>query len=748
MLWESNEERGWHETQVAPANALDWRERVTAFADVALVSEFVNNVALTGGSESVQVGVSEVSGNTFSVLGAIPLLGRTFTNDETWTESEPVMVLGYAAWVRYFNRDSTVIGRVVRLDGVATRVVGVLAPSFTYPVTDAEVFTTFHFSVAQRTGDWFRHAHILRAIARLKPNVTREQAVRELAAVAARLEQEHPATNRGMKAGLTPLHQFLVGDRRFTLLLLLAAVGVLQLIVCANAATLLLARALTRRQEMAVRVALGAGRLRIARQVLTESACLAAIGAILGVVLGVYGLDAIMALRPDELPPFEFHLDWRMLGFTVGVATVSALLFGIQPALTASRVNLKQQLGESPRTGTIGRRGLRAAHVLTAVEVALAVMLVAGAGLILRSIGQLRQVESGVNMDNVLTFEISPPSGAYATDNAKANFAQRLVDRLQALPGIRAVGVGRRLPLTGLGWSSDFTIEGWAPDRFGVEIRHREVTSGYFRALSVPLRDGSLFADRLTPNEPMPVVVNQAFVAKYFSNASPVGRRITFNRVPDSTSFWYTIVGVVGNERMELTSEPQPEVIAHLAADTPHLMQFVLKAESDPTSLVAQIRAAVAEVDAEVPLMRVRTMRTVALDALAADRYLMILLGVFAGVALVLAAVGVYGVAAQAARARTREIGIRLALGATPRDVARALSGRGLTYVAVGVVAGVIGTRLAGNAMKQLLFRVEPTDPLTLASVAALLVLVALAATLIPARRASRLDPARVLVNE
>jgi putative ABC transport system permease protein len=243
-------------------------------------------------------------------------------------------------------------------------------------------------------------------------------------------------------------------------------------------------------------------------------------------------------------------------------------------------------------------------------------------------------------------------------------------------------------------------------------------------------------------------VVNQAFVAKYFSNASPVGRRIAFNRVPDSTSFWYTIVGVVGNERMELTSEPQPEVIAHLAADTPHLMQFVLKAESDPTSLVAQIRAAVAEVDAEVPLMRVRTMRTVALDALAADRYLMILLGVFAGVALVLAAVGVYGVAAQAARARTREIGIRLALGATPRDVARALSGRGLTYVAVGVVAGVIGTRLAGNAMKQLLFRVEPTDPLTLASVAALLVLVALAATLIPARRASRLDPARVLVNE
>jgi putative ABC transport system permease protein len=748
MLWESNEQRGWQQVQVAPANALDWRAQVRSFADVAMVGEFTNSVALSGGTESVQIATSPVSGNAFSVFGAIPVLGRTFIEAETWADADPVALLTHAAWVRYFNADSSVVNRVVRLDGVPTRVVGVLSPAFKYPITDAELFTTFRFTGAQRDGVWFRQAHVVRAVARLRPGVTADAASRELAAVSARLERELPATNRGMTAGLTPLHDFLTGTRRFPLLLLLSAVGVLQLIVCANVATLLLARALTRRQEMAVRVALGASRGRIARQVLTEGACLAAVGAVLGLALGVYGLDAIMALRPDSLPEFTFRLDWRMLAFTSGVATASAFLFGIQPALSSSRVDVSRQLGESPRTGTMGRRGLRAAHMLTAVEVALAVMLVAGAGLILRSIGQLRQIDSGVKMDNVLTFEINPPSGAYRTDDAKADFAQRLIERLETVPGVRSVGAGRSLPFAGIGWSSDFTIEGWGSDKFGVEVRHREATAGYFRALSIPLRDGALPPDRVAPNAPMPVLVNDAFVAKYFPGQSPVGRRITFNRVPDSTSYWYSIVGVVGNERMELTSEPQPEIIAHLAADTPRLMRFVVKADQDPTTLVPQLRSALAELDPEIPLMRVRSMETVAVDALAADRYLMILLGVFAAVALVLAAVGVYGVAAQAARARTREIGIRLALGATPRDVARTLSTRGLSYVLLGVAGGVIGTRLAANVTRKLLFRVEPTDPITMVSVAVLLVLVALGATLVPARRASRVDPTRVLSGE
>jgi putative ABC transport system permease protein len=479
--------------------------------------------------------------------------------------------------------------------------------------------------------------------------------------------------------------------------------------------------------------------------VLTESVLLAAGGALLGFGLAVYALDAIAALRPSELPTLTFRLDWRVLAFTSGVAVLSALTFGIQPAVSSARVDLRRQLGEAPRTGTAGRSTLRAAHTLTALEVALAVMLVAGAGLILRSVGQLRQVDSGVNMENVLTFEINPPSGTYRTDAAKADLAQRLAERLEAIPGVRAAGAGRHLPFTGIGWSSDFTVEGWGPDRFGVEVRHREATSGYFRALSIPVRAGALFADRIAPDVPRPVVVNEAFVAKYFPNESPVGKRITFDRVPDSTSYWYPIVGVVGNERMQLTAEPQPEIIAHLTADTPRLMRFVVKADVDPMDLVPQIRGVIAEIDAEVPLMRVRRMTTVAADALAADRFLMTLLGVFAVVALVLAAVGVYGVAAQAARSRTREIGIRLALGATPRDVARALSTRGLTFVAVGVGAGIVGTLLAGRVMRTLLFRVEPTDPLTLASVAGLLVLVALGATLLPARRASQLDPARVL---
>jgi putative ABC transport system permease protein len=745
MLWESNEERGWQQVHAAPANALDWREQVRGFQDVALVSEFTSSVALSGATESVQVLVSQTSGNAFDLLGAAPLHGRTFTMDETWAESVPVLLLGHAAWVRHFASDPSIVGKTVRLDGIPHQVVGVLGPSFKYPLSDAEVFTTFRFTAAQRSGVWFRQAHVVRAIARLRPGVTPEQAASELASVATRLESQYPQTNRAMKAGLTPLQSSLTGDRRFPLLLLLAAVGVLQLIVCANVATLLLARSLSRRQEMAVRVALGAGRGRIARQVLTESAVLAVAGAILGLALGVYGLDAIMALRPDGLSVVGFRLDWRLLAFTTGVAGLSALLVGIQPAIASARVNLSRQLGEAPRTGTAGRSSLRAAHTLTAIEVALAVMLVAGAGLILRSIAQLRQVESGVRMENVLTFEISPPSGTYTSDVAKADFAQRLAERLEAIPGVRAVGAGRNLPFTGIGWSSDFTVEGWGPDRFGVEVRHREATSGYFRALSIPVRDGALFADRIPPEAPRPVLVNQAFVAKYFPTESPIGKRITFDRVPDSTSYWYPIVGVVGNERMELTAEPEPEIIAHLTSDTPRLMRFVLKADMDPMTLVPQIRAGLAELDDDIPLMRVRRMSTVAVDALAADRYLMVLLGVFAAVALALAAVGVYGVASQAARSRTREIGIRLALGATPRDVARALSSRGLSFVLVGVAVGIVGTLAIGGVMRKLLFRVEPTDPVTLATVAALIVGVAVGASLLPARRASRLDPARVL---
>lgn len=749
MLWESNEERGWHQVQVAPANALDWREQVSAFEDVALVNETPLSRGLSAtGTATVPVTAVELSGNALSMLGARPMLGRTFRMDETWADAAPVVVLGHDVWLSQFHADSGIVGKSIRLDGTSYEVIGVLAGGFKYPVTNTDLFVTFRWTAARRASIWFRQAHVERAIARLKPGVSLAQASQELAGVSTRLAAQYPNTNRGMKAGMTPLHRFLVGDRRLSLLLLLGAVGLLQLIVCANVANLMLARALTRRQELAVRSALGAGRRRLLWEVLGESLAFAVLGSIIGLTLGVYGLDAIQAMRPDGLPDLVFRLDWRMLAFTAALAVTSAMLAGIHPALVSSRIDVQAQLAEGGRTGSAGRSGLLAAHALTAFEVAVAVILVAGAGLLVRSIGKLRDVDPGVNMDNVLTFEVSPPSGIYHSDPEKLVFAQRFLERIERIPGVVNAGAARVLPFTGPGWSSDFTMEGWPTDRYGVEVRHFEASAGYFRALQVPLLEGELLPDQLLPDRPRPVLVNKAFVDRYFPGESPLGRRVTFDRVPDSTSWWYTIIGVVGNERMELASETPPQIIGHLSSDTPGNMQYVVKTTTSPSGLVPQVRAALAAIDPEVPLRRVRTMNQVALDALAADRYLMVLLGVFAVVALGLAVVGVYGVAAQAARARTREIGIRLALGATTRDVLRTLMTRGLGFVAVGVAAGIGGALASGRVLGRLLFRVEPTDPLTLASVAALLFIVAVAAIIAPARKATRLDPRDVLTVE
>lgn len=749
MLWESNEERGWHQVQVAPANAFDWRAQVSAFEDVALVNETPLSRGMSAaGTATIPVTAVELSGNALSLLGARPMLGRTFRMDETWSDAAPVVVLGHDVWLSQFHADSGIVGKSIRLDGTSYEVIGVLAAGFKYPVTDTDLFVTFRWTAARRASIWFRQAHVERAIARLKPGVSLSQASQELAAVSARLEAQYPTTNRAMRAGMTPLHRFLVGDRRLPLLLLLGAVGLLQLIVCANVANLMLVRALTRRQELAVRSALGAGRRRLVWEVLGESLAFAVFGSIIGLMLGVYGLDAIQAMRPEGLPDLVFRLDWRMLAFTAALAVTSAVLAGIHPALVSSRIDVQTQLAEGGRTGSTGRSGLLAAHFLTAFEVAIAVTLVAGAGLLLRSIGKLREVDPGVNMENVLTFEVSPPSGIYRSDPEKLAFAQRFLERIGQIPGVVNAGAARVLPFTGPGWSSDFTVEGWPADRYGVEVRHFEATAGYFRALQVPLLEGDLLPDQLLPDRPRPVLVNKAFVDRYFPGESPLGRRVTFDRVPDSTSYWYTIIGVVGNERMELASETPPQIIGHLSSDTPGNMQYVVKTATSPSALVPQVRAALAAIDPEVPLRRLRTMNEVALDALAADRYLMVLLGVFAVVALGLAVVGVYGVAAQAARARTREIGIRLALGATARDVLRTLMTRGLGFATVGVVAGIGGALASGRVLGRLLFRVEPTDPLTLVSVAALLLVVALAAIVAPARKATRLDPRDVLTVE
>lgn len=744
MLWESNEAKDWDQVHVAPANALDWKEQVPSIEDIALVREDASSLALTAGDRTVGLTTTTTTGNLFGVLRAAPLLGRTFTDDETWEGSTPVVVLSHGAWVRHFASDSGVIGRLVRLDGAAHEVIGVMRPTFRYPMNEAEAWTTFRWSASLRTGTWFRRAHVVRAIGRLRPGASTAIASRELAAVAARLETEYPATNEGNLAGLTPLRDFLVGERRTPLLLLLGASGLLLLVVCANVANLSLARAMARRHELCVRSALGASAGRLARLVFAENACLAVGGACLGLAAGWLGLTVISALRPDGLAELAFQFDWRVFGFAAGVASLSALLFGLQPALLGARTDVKAGLEGRQGISSSGR-SLLGAHVLSAVELALAVVLVVSAGLLVRSMANLRGVDPGVRLDGVLTFEVSAPGWKYRINPDLLQLSQRLLERIESVPGVAAAGAARSIPFTGQGWTSEFTVEGWPADRFGIEVRHRQVSPGYFEALRVPLRQGTVFSDPVGPGAPTMVVVNQAFADQWFPGESPLGRRLAYTREPGPDAQWVQVVGVVGNERLELEVDPLPEVIEPLAMDPPQLMRFVVRHEGPLSSMAAPLRTAIAAVEPEAPVLALRTMRDVALDALAAERYVIAILVAFAVVALVVASIGVYGVASQAAGLRTHEVGIRIALGAGPAEVLRAMMWRGLAFTGLGVLAGVAATFGTGRFIRTQLFRVEPTDPVTLLVVAVLLASVAIIAMLIPARRALRTDPVRVL---
>ncbi len=748
MLWDNNRERGWEQVEVSPANALDWRDRVAAFDDVALVATWTIGAALETAGETVEVQVGTVSGNLFSVLGVPPLHGRGFRFEETWTEAGPLVVLGHEAWVRYFDGDPSIVGETAMLDGTAYQVIGIMGPAFDFAVNEAEMWVTFQWAPAIRQGVWFRQAHVAHGIARLAPGVTPEEARAELDAVGARLRDEYPELNRGMEPGFSGLQEYLVGDQSRTLLLLLGAVGLLQLIACANVANLLLVRATARRHEMAVRTALGARGSSIARLVLTEAGLLAAAGTVVGIGIAAAAMRWIEAIRPPELPELVFRLDPRLLAFTATVAIASALIFSLLPIVRTARLRRIDQRAVACRTGTATAPAMRAAGSLVSLEVALAVILVVGAGLMVRSIARLGSVESGIDADGVFTFQLTPPSGLYPQDRDREDLAYRLVERLEGLPGVTRAGATRGLPFAGYGWTSDFAIEGSEPDDFGIEVRHRAVTSGYFETMRVPLVEGDIFDDLRTPDEAVPVVVNQAFVDAHFPDESPVGRRIAFDRNPTERSYWYPIVGVVGNERMVHATAPQPEIISHFAGDTPGTMRFVLRTEVPPESIGATVRETVADVDPRIPFVAPRTMDEVAADALIRERFLMTLLAAFGSAALTLAAVGVYGVAAQSARGRTREIGIRMALGATGEDIVRRLVFRAAAFVAVGLLVGLGAAAASGRVMTGFLFGVEPVDPATWLAVAALLGLVGLVASYLPARSAVRADPVKALYSE
>ena len=756
MVWEENRERDWYKQVAAPANYLDWKERVRAFDDAAAYADFWTQTTLTGSGEPVLLETATVTGNFFGVLGVVPQLGRPFLAEETWQTGAPVAIVSDRLWREQLGGREDIVGQSIQLGGSAVQVVGVAPPGFTFPRDDVDVWRPFAWPKEDIGEAMFRRAHWLRVIARLRPGVSAQDADTQLRDVAKRLQVEHPQLNRAMGAGLTPLHEFLVGDTRLPLLVLLGAVSLLLLIACANVGNLLLVQAAGRERELSVRLALGAGRSRLVRQAFTESMVVSVIGGVAGLALGWWGIRILTALQPEGmLRVRELTIDWTVLGFIVVITAASASLFGIAPALWNGRRAPADALRAGGRTGSQDRRMRRWGDTLVVGEVALALMLAAGAGLLVRSFWELRRVDPGFSPDGVLAVRISLPNMRYDSGHKMAAFHGALVARLGAHPEVDGAAMVGQLPLSGPSWSSDLMAAGRAADDFRTEVLHREITPEYFRTLSVPVIRGRAFTDADGAGAPNVVVINDVLARAYFRDQDPIGQRVAFDRTPDSSSIWRTIVGVVGSEHQEgLATAARPEVLAPLAQDPRATAWLVARRRCagtvpcDPSSLVPLVRRAVAEMDPLLAPGTPRPLATVYTDALARQRFLMTLLLAFAGVGLLLAVIGVYGVLAHLARRRSREMGIRIALGARSGQVRWLVVRHGLRLTLIGLALGGGAALVATRAMSGLLYRITPSDPVTLVGVGLLLVLTSVIASWFPALAASRADPAVALRGE
>jgi predicted permease len=726
---------------VSPLDFADWRDQARSFEGLAAVNALTLN--LTGGGEPERLEGASVSAALFSVLGVRPIAGRTFAPSEDAPGAPRLVLLGEPLWRRRFGADPGLVGRTVLLDGEVYTVVGIVPAASAYPA-GAEVWTPLDLSQEARS----RGARYLRVIGRLAPGTAASAAGAEMAAIARRLEEQDPDHNTGFGAAVVPLHQQIVGEVRTPLLVLLGAVGFVLLIACANVANLLLARAIGREGELAVRAALGAGRGRIVRQLLTESLLLALLGSAAGVALAAAAMRAFVAAVPDDLPRVaEVGIDGTVLLATAGAALATGLLFGLAPALQASTPILVGTLKQGGRgaSGHAGRR--RASDALVVAEVALAVVLLAGAGLLTRSFTRLLEVDPGFRPERVTTFTVTLPPAKYGKDAQLQAFAAALVERLARLPGAQSAAVVSGLPLSDAGFSLSFTVDGRpAPDP-GAEpsAQVRVATPAYFATMGIPLVRGRAFTERDRDGSPQVVVINREAARRFFPGEDPLGRRVQLGWTRDSVRMGGEIVGVVGDVRQfGLDAAPVPEIYAPYDQFPLDELSAVVRStadEQDQAAVLAAVWGAVGELDRDLPVYALRTLEELVSESVARPRFYMLLLGAFAAVALLLSAVGIYGVMSYAVRQRTREIGIRVALGATGGRVLRMVLGQGLTLALAGAILGLLAALWVTRLMASLLYGVSPTDPPALAAGAVVLVAVAALACYLPARRAARADP-------
>ncbi len=741
MLWLDNRVQGWHRDITSYPNLLDWRQN-RSFDSLAAYRPL--SIALTSGGEPIEVQAATVTANFFSTLGALPARGRGFTAEEEQEGKDRVVVLSHRLWQGRFGGDPALVGRTVELGGESRTVVGIAPPSLDFPA-GTEVWAPLAPDEGARSA---RGSLWLYVVGRLRPQVTLAAAQAEMTGIAERLEREYPQINEGLGINLVPLQTDLVGEVRPALLVLLAAVFAVLLIACANLANLLLARAGEREQEFALRAALGATRRRLLVQLLWESVVLAGLGGLGGVLLAWWASPLLLAWGARELPRLPgAGLDLPVLLFTLAVSLATGIAFGLAPGLHLARTRLASSLKETGRGSSGGRKAARVRRVLVASEVALAMVLLVGAGLLVRSLGKLSRVDVGLAAEGRLTFRLQLPPTTYPTRVEVHRFYEELLGRLEALPGVRSAGVASAVLISRLPNATNVTIEGVAAQ--GVEDQRAvaldAVSPRLFEVTGMPLVRGRAFDSTDGPEAAPVAIVNEAMVRQYWQGQDALGRRFKYGSAA-SQDPWRTVVGVVADTRRSgADQEAMPATFLPLAQVPRRSMTVVVHAQGDPLALTPAIQKEVWSLDEALPVSSVATMQKLLDDRLGPRRFQVLLLGLFASLALVLAVVGIYGVVSYLVELQAGEIGVRMALGAGGERIAKMVLRQVLALVGPGLALGLVGGLLLSRFLRSFLFRVSSLDPATFAAVSLLLAMVAVAAGLLPARRAANLDPVEVL---
>jgi putative ABC transport system permease protein len=736
-VWENHKAKGGPEREwTNPPTFNDWREQNQSFEFMAAYTGWAPT--LTGQEEPERIVGQAVSHSMFQVLGTEPFLGRSFRVEEDRQGTEKVVVLSHRLWQRRFGSDKTFVGRTIALNGESYTVLGIMPEGFKFPGRpNVDIWTPLEPVIGNSCG---RGCYTIRVIGRLKPGVSLEQARSEMGTIANRLAQQYPESNKEVGITIAGLHDQLIEDTKPALLVLLGAVAFVLLIACANVANLALARAATREKEIAIRLAIGAGRWRLIRQLLTENLLIALIGGGAGLLLAFWMVDLLTKFSPTNTPRLEeIGIDWQVLGFTIGISILTGLIFGLIPATQATSPDLNESLKEGDKGSRTGPKSGRIRNLLVVTETSLALILLICAGLLMKSFLSLQRVDPGLNPNNVLTMSLSLPRSSYPERSQLVAFYNQLLERVKSTPGVDSTGVASTIPLGGSHTDTSFLIEGRAKsEQDNLAAWYSSVSPDYFRSMGMRILKGRQFTEQDTEKALKVIIINETMAKRYWPGEDPVGKRLKF----ESGENWREIVGIMADvKEFGLDTDARPSLYFPYDQQAARSVSLVVRTTSDPSKVAGGIRKEIWSIDKNLAISNQTTLEEMFSDSISIPRFIMLLIAIFASLALILAAVGIYGVISYMVAQRTHEIGIRMALGADRGDILRMVLGQGMKLALIGIILGIGGAIALTRIMSSLLYGVNATDPVTFIGVSFLLAAVALMACYIPARKATKVDP-------